>query len=139
MGNLFKYVGCFFEAEELFEKVKFIRKNPLSMAIEYPHITFQYRPESINRELFGQKLQVEIVGYGNNGINEGLYVRASASDLQLQEMIKKIEIPHITLALSEGGEAVNTRDLEFAAIPSIIITGEYGGCTEDKRLILGTK
>ena len=136
MENLFKYVGCFFEAEELYEKTKLIRESPLPMAVEYPHITFQYRPESVDRELFGQKLQVEIVGYGNNGINEGLYVRVASSNSKLQAMVNKIEVPHITLALGEGGEAVNTRELEFAEIPSIIITGEYGGCTEDRRVIL---
>lgn len=129
-------MGCFFEAGELYEKVEFIREMPLPMPVENPHITFQYKPKSIDRELFGQRIQVEIVGYGNNGINEGLCVRVFAGDPQIQEMIKKIEIPHITLALSEGGEAVNTRELEFSEIPTITITGIYGGCTEDKKVIL---
>lgn len=90
MGHSFKYVGCFLKAEELYEKVRDVREGPLPIAVEHPHVTFQYRS-------------------------------------------------HITLTVSREGEAVNTRELEFSEITPVRITGIYGGCTEEKEIILGNR
>ena len=139
MGHSFKYVGCFLKAEELYEKVRDVREGPLPIAVEHPHVTFQYRPQDVDQGLFGQRIQVEIAGYGNDGRNEGLCVRIFAPVPKFQAMLRGIERPNIKLTVSREGEAVNTRELEFSEITPVRITGIYGGCTEEKEIILGNR
>ena len=48
-------------------------------------------------------MRITIIGYGNDGLNEGLKVVLKADNLVIQHMIDKIEIPHITVAVSNEG------------------------------------
>lgn len=130
MGK-YEYVGCFFDYDELFEKVKNIRKNPLKNTKTKPHITFKYAPIDVFPELFGEELEVEIIGYGNDGDNEGVCVIATSKNNVLTQMIQDIQIPHITLAVSDNGLAVNTKNLVFHSIIPIKITGKYDGHIDD--------
>lgn len=123
----FEYVGCFFNYNELFTKVEKIRKNPLKNTKTKPHITFKYSPIDVFPELFGEKIEVQIIGYGNDGNNEGLKVIATSKNTILTQMINNIDVPHITLAVSDSGLAVNTKNLNFESIEPIKIMGEYNG------------
>lgn len=123
----YEYVGCFFDYNELSALVENLRKNPLKNNKTNPHVTFEYHPEVVNTLLFGAEITAEITGYGNDGENEGLCVRLLCSDKQLSDMAARIEKPHITLAVSDSGQAVNTRFLEFEEITPLRIVGKYGG------------
>ena len=123
----YEYVGCFFDYETLFRKVKVIRKNPLPCEKTKPHITFEYDPATVDTTLFGEEVSVTITGYGNDGQNEGLQVTLSCKNKQLENMAQKIVVPHITLAVSPTGKAVDTKYLNFQKIEPIHITGYYNG------------
>jgi len=125
----FEYVGCFFDYEELKELAESVRKSPLELEKTTPHVTFEYRPEAVDESLFGTEITVTAIGYGNDGENEGLKVTLTSNNATINEMIKRIPVPHITLAVSENGKAVNTRYLDFTNIQPFTIKGHYGGYT----------
>lgn len=123
----YEYIGCFFDRDELFQKVAHIRKDPLSNEKTKPHITFVYAPQTVPEELFGAPVAVTVTGYGNDGHNEGLQVVLTANDPVLNKMIAQIPVPHITLAVSDDGQAVNTRYITFSPISPFEITGHFDG------------
>lgn len=127
MNHPFTYVGCFVEFEYFQSAISHIRKNPPENDIQYPHVTFEYKPEKVNKSLFGERVHITIVGYGNDGENEGVKVRLESDNRAIQKMISQIEVPHITIAVSSGGKAVNTRYLDFRDIAPIELDGKYGG------------
>ena len=126
MAN-YEYVGCFLDYGELSEKVKDLRRDPLQNDKRNPHVTFEYMPAVVNEALFGQEILVTIVGYGNNGENEGLQVSLSSDNAIIDGMIRRIDRPHVTLAVSDSGQAVNTKFLDFYRVEPIRIVGHYGG------------
>lgn len=131
----FVYVGCFFDYDELKQKIEALGKKRLDKTIMNPHITFEYRPESVNTKLFGEKIRARIIAYGNNGENEGVKVEIYSDNPMLCEMASNIAVPHITLSISENGKAVNTRYLDFTPIEPFEIVGKYGGFTKDKTVV----
>ena len=138
MNSVFKYIGCFFDAGRLYETLEKYRTDPLLNTIARPHVTFEYMPEVVCRELFGKEVTVVVTGYGNNGKNEGVRVSLYSDDEGIKAMIEKIRVPHITLSVSEGAKAVNTADLEFYPVEPVSITGIFGGCARDNEIILWT-
>lgn len=129
----YEYIGCFFDYAELFDLIKDIRVNPLKNEKQKPHVTFKYKPDTINTDLFGEEISVNIIGYGNDGENEGLLVTLTSESKELTEMIQQIPVPHITLAVSDNGKAVNTRYLDFTAIEPRKISGFYNGHIDYER------
>lgn len=123
----FEYIGCFFEPAEFYRTVSHLRINPLPNEKKAPHVTFAYEPETVPQELFGQPITVTVTGYGNNGENEGLRVTLTGNNSRINEMIAAIPVPHITLAVSDTGQAVNTRYLEFSHVEPIRLTGQFNG------------
>ncbi len=136
MEHLYHYVGCFVRGEDLFEAVAGIRTNPLENEIEHPHVTFAYKPIAVDQSLFGTPVRIVAVGYGNNGSNEGLLVQLYSTDPKLQEMISRIEVPHITIAVNNDGKAMNTKSLSFGEIEPFELTGIYGGYTMCGKVII---
>lgn len=130
MAN-YEYVGCFFDYEELSLKVRSLRRNPLECEKLCPHVTFEYAPNAVDTSLFGEKIFVTINGYGNDGINEGVRVTLSSENKRINDMITNIVCPHVTLAVSKAGKAVNTRYLAFDDVMPIHIVGRYGGYIDD--------
>ncbi len=127
----YEYIGCFFDKDELFRKVVHIRKNPLPNEKQEPHITFVYAPKNVPEELFGQAISVMVTGYGNDGHNEGLQVTLTGNHPTINEMIAQIPVPHITLAVSDDGQAVNTRYIPFFSIEPFQLVGYFGGHLEE--------
>lgn len=123
----FEYVGCFLDCDILKRSVDPLRIDPLKNNKLNSHVTFEYLPDHVFTELFGTAITVTIIGYGNDGENEGLQVTLTSDNDQINEMIQNIPVPHITLAVSDGGYAVNTRYLHFSPIEPITIVGHYGG------------
>lgn len=136
MSHPYTYLGCFLEYCDFQEAVRSLRDNPLERNIPAPHVTFAYKPQEADESLFGKIVRITVVGYGNNGENEGVKVELSASDPVLQGMIEKLEVPHITIAVSAEGEPVNTRYLEFRAIEPFELLGRYGGYTKKGTVVV---
>lgn len=136
MSHSFKYIGCFVDFKQFHTYIDGIRKHPLQKNIEYPHVTFAYKPETVDTDLFGTEIAITIIGYGNDGENEGVLVTLTTDHGRLNEMIKQIAVPHITIAISKGAEAVNTKNLYFEAIEPVAITGIMGGYLENGTVCL---
>lgn len=133
MTHNFIYTGIFFDKEELLSKVKTAFENKrLERVIADPHVTFAFRPKTVDTSLFGEKVIVEVVGYGNDGKNEGLFVSLHARNHTVAEMAKEIAVPHITISVSADGKPVDTGKLSFEPIPvPFIIEGVFGAFTPE--------
>lgn len=129
------YIGCFYSLDELLGKIKYTRKNPLQNLVWHVHSTFQFKPQEVNERLFGEKIIAKVIGYGNNGKNEGLLVELQAENEELQKMISEITVPHITIAVSKGARAVDTKNLDFQPIEPFYITGVFGGFVDNQNVI----
>ena len=132
MTNNFIYTGVFFNKEELLKKVEFLGEERLERVIADPHVTFAFRPKTVDTSLFGEKVTVEAVGYGNNGKNEGLVVTLKSNNSKIMEMSKVIPVPHITLSVSADGKPVDTWALAFLEMKEpFIIEGTFGAFTPE--------
>lgn len=122
-----------FDYKELSQKLMNVRRDRLECEKLTPHVTFVYAPEFVDTSLFGEEVEVTIIGYGNNGKNEGVLVTLSCVNERLMAMIKNITVPHITLAVSKTGAAVNTKFLDFDPITPIRIVGCYNGHIDEEN------
>lgn len=135
MRQSFRYLGCFFNKRSFFAAIAQFRKDPPSQQIRFPHVTFVFAPSEIDRSLFGRPIRVRITGYGNDGQNEGLRAELFSDDPAIAEMIERIEVPHITLAIRADGKSVNTRYLDFHDVEPILLTGKFGGFSDQGHVI----
>ena len=86
----------------------------LDKDIDFRHITTEFKPAITHEHLYGQKIRVTLISYGNDSINEGVKVSLSSADSdELVELFNNIAIPHITLSVSNEGKPVNTSKLDF--------------------------
>ena len=132
MTKNFIYTGVFFNKEELLEKVNVLETERLAKIIADPHVTFKFRPATVDTSLFGEKVVVEVIGYGNDGKNEGLFVVLHTENDVLAEMAKEIAVPHITVSVSADGKPVDTGKLSFEPIPvPFAIEGVFGAFTSE--------
>ena len=122
-----KYIGCFFDLRELEARLASFPRQPLEKPIDQPHVTFVYRPREVPWEAFGQRIPVEIVGYGRDEENEALAVRFPALPESLQILADAIPVPHITLSVSRNGKPVNSSRLRFSPVTPFVIEGVFGG------------
>ncbi len=129
MNHPYTYVGCFVDKDELEEKLQHTVRTKLWRTIEAPHVTFEYQPREVDEELFGEKVQIRMTGYGCDGQNEGVKVELFSANPKIAEMIQKIPVPHITLSVSACGKPVDTRDLRFEPMEPVEIVGIYGAYT----------
>ena len=119
------YAGVFVDDEELYN----LAPPKLEKRVNNPHITTKFRPDAVNLLLnsLGSQVKITVVGYGNDGKNEGLLVKAESDDPMVQEALNKIDTPHITLSCSADGKPKDTANLEFLPIDSPFdIEGKYG-------------
>lgn len=130
------YAGLFVNPDELYSQFP----PSLSHKIRDPHVTTAYRPgtDKVFLDSLGSDATIRVVGYGNNGQNEGLLVEVMASSPAIQKTliertamddntgrIKPVPM-HITLSIAEGAEAVNTRNLDFKTLENPVeFTGNY--------------
>ena len=100
--------------------------------IAHKHITTEYMPKITHKHLYGKRATFRILGYGFDGINEGLSVELiNAENPKLTDLYKGIKIPHITLSVRNDGKSVNTANLEFHQVSPIIIHCTFGGYTKN--------
>ena len=136
MADEIEYTGVFFDRQSIYEIIDSLKIGErLSRTVEHPHVTFAYGKQFVCNEFFGQEAVFDIVGYANDGLNEGFKVELVGGTPFINRGYKGISIPHITLSTSEFGKAVNTRYLDFKTISPIRLSGEYGGVTYSGELI----
>ena len=126
------YTGVFFDAAELSEKFdKYVGKETLSNIIKNPHVTFTFRPSSVDTCLLGKPVCFNVTGYACDGKNQGLSVEVSLIHAGLSSEYQTIKHPHITISVSEDGKPVDTGKLCFTPLSeSFEIVGKYGVFTD---------
>lgn len=111
------YEGIFFN-EKTAKILRYVRKfhgESLDMTVPVLHVTTAYEPKVLHKDLYGETVSIEIVGYGNNGSNEGFSCRFETGNPRLKKIFEGIQIPHITL--SHKGKAKDTALLKFEPLP----------------------
>lgn len=131
------YAGVFVDREELYGRTG----TKLDNSVDRPHVTTNFQPDETQLYLdsLGSKVRIIVIGYGNNGRNEGLLVSFKADSSEIQAALDKIKCPHITLSSSEDShpmytpEALVNEDGTFAEGFRMFnkderfeISGEYG-------------
>lgn len=117
------YEGFFFENE--FSGNQFV--GSLDRTIKNQHITTAFKPEVPNADLYGEYADFQIIGYGNDGKNEGFEVKLVRCDnIDLVNIYDKIAVPHITVSVSKDGKPVDTAKLKFHGFYGKTITLKFG-------------
>ncbi len=87
-----------------------------------PHVTLAYLPTEEQKHVLdqyvGQEFTVTVIGYGNDGQNEGYMVRLP-NDLPYFNKAT----PHITISVKKGANPVNTGYIAFEPIKPFELTG----------------
>lgn len=120
-----RYTGIFLDKGEIFEKFP----PKLSVTPGHLHVTLSFRGgiESAHEEFLGEVVKVRVVGYGNDGKNEGLKVELESTNPELQKICDELETPHITLSVSRDARNRDTRNLAFEPLEEPLeFVGRYG-------------
>lgn len=124
------YTGAFIDVHKLQIAVNSIGYR-LERPIANPHVTFQFRPKTVPAPLFGENVCVKVVGYGNDGKNEGVKVELCEASPMLLEMAEAIPVPHITVSVSAEGKPVDTSKLDFHSIEPFFLDMTFGAFTTE--------
>lgn len=130
------YTAVFLSKEDVLAAAGQFHGSRLANVTENPHVTFSFRPEEVNTDLFGRPVDVAVTGYGNDGENEGLRVELQSDDMEIEKLIEKIPVPHITVSLAEGAKAMDTGHIQFDthAEKKILLHGVYGAFAKDGKV-----
>ena len=144
------YAGFFVDREELYGRAAALRKivggesgidaTQLVHTVEKPHVTTKFAPEvsDLHIDELGSAAKITVIGYGNDGINEGFLVKVAADDPVMQAVLDKVRNPHITLSYSEGGHPKDTVDLDFRPLKEedrFELAGKYCLHLKNNKLI----
>lgn len=130
---MLSYEGIFFEGEAL-DVIYSLEERNLGCFNDEIHCTFKYHPndKEIFNQIVGKSFDIYIIGYGNDGKNSGFslllpdelkqyYINFDENDPSM------LKIPHITVSLSEGAKASNTKNLKFKKLKKPVkVTGRFG-------------
>lgn len=141
------YTGLFIDPNEIHSKFP----PTLYHEIRDPHITVAYHPDSsrVFLDSLDSEAKIRVIGYGNDGKNEGLLAEVLSGDPAIQKAVKENiladksnkykegSLPvHITLSLDEGASAYSTRKLNFRPLKTPVeLTGNYKLFRNDGVLI----
>lgn len=113
-------------------------KGGLEHDIDHKHLTTQFKPKKTHQNLYGIAVVLHASKYAMDKDNEGYYIdRISTSYRELDDLFNALEVPHITLSVSETGKPVNTAKLDFENGCPIDTTFQaYFGAFTDEGYIL---
>ena len=129
--NKMLYTACFFDKQANLYLLSKRKGKLLEKEVRNLHMTLQYKPQEVNENLIGERIKVSLIGYANDGNNEGFLVSACSENKELQSLIDNLSVPHITTSTSCHGKSVNTSFLEFEPIERFEIIGVFGCCVSD--------
>lgn len=122
------YHGVFFDRNRLDELVdgNIPNRHGLPREIRNPHVTFGFHSQPVEGFHDGMGVNgFRIIGYGNDGVNEGLLVRIPK---RMRRYYQGASQAHITLSLAEGGQPKDTAKLDFTPLDKPFILD--GGITQ---------
>ena len=120
-------IGLFFDSNDL-------PKGTLVKDITNKHVTLKYKPTVNDIKLYnnflGTEAECQIIGYGNDGANEGLFV-----ELDNTVPYMGADRPHITLSVAEGAKAVNTAFVPESEKRTGTLKGRVGYYLKDNTIV----
>ena len=131
MKNNCLYLGAFFQKENMEKQLSRIDRFPLQNPVKDLHVTIDFLPKSIPYHFFGERIITIVKGYGHDDENEALLVEIHSDNKDLEEILSKVAVPHITLSVSAGGKAKNSARLHFSPVKVFEITGVFGEMTKN--------
>jgi hypothetical protein len=135
-GDRFLYTGCFLAPTETGRLFNWLGGRRLNNVVDSPHVTLAFLPDVLCEHSIGTEVLWNVVGYGNDGQNEGVLVElAQAPDELLDEIALRRE-HHVTLSLADGAHAKDTAKLEFTPVEPLSITTIYGLCTCQGTIVI---
>lgn len=146
------YEGIFLSTEEVTDAFR-------SASDEFPrypvvperfHITTEYMPEKTHENLYGRKVTVHITGYkygtsidvtdGSTSENEGFKVKVMSEDPEMQELLDSIDKNwHITGSYTTAARYTKYMDFSDAEPMDLTLTGTFGWCDSDEKLVLNSR
>lgn len=133
------YVGLFLTEDQAQRIYSHAGGHRLPIIVDSPHVTLVFEPAEVCEELFGKLVPFEVIGYGNDGTNEGVLVKLGDIDTELTPVASERTSHHITLSLAGCGRAVDTGKLTFSPIEPLRLEAPYGGCTLDGTVVLESR
>lgn len=131
----YRYAGFFVSPNEVIKAANEVAPGArLEKLIADPHMTLEYRPHHVDESLFGLQIKIHVVGYANDGENEGFKVEPEIpADFPLTDQMHHIPVPHITISVAKGAAAVDTCSLPFKPCKPYTFTAVYGALDMDRR------
>ena len=147
----YRYVGIVFggedrmKLEQAIARLPFKRlENPVGeFALFIPGTCFiENLMKNVHEELFGSEVTVQVIGYGRSEEAEALRCEFlyTGDHPELDDILRRVEIPHITISLGKGGRDRDSLSLAFRPIADpFFITGKYQGFNTIKEITGGDK
>ena len=133
---MLSYEGIFFDEEEE-KKIFSLEKKNLGIINDRLHCTFKYHPtkEEIFNNLVGEYFDLYLIGYGNDNKNSAFMVTLPEELNKYYinyDTDNKVKVPHITVSLSKGARANDSKDLDFKELNEPIkVRGRFGYFIKD--------
>ena len=112
----YHFTGCFFDQEVVLELASRYGDMRLSRIIACPHVTLDYKPGGMSEELLGEEVLLRIIGYGNDGKNEGFKVELCEASDELIRLYNNVDVPHITISVADNSFAKYTSKIRFVTL-----------------------
>lgn len=121
-----KYMGIFFDYEDLFECESSSKYAPDTYCVTYALNPSQ---EKIENYGLGNTVKVKVLARGYNNSNEGLLIRLPNRELEFYDLDND---PCMTIGLAYGAKAKNTALIDFdKELNGTFIEGRKGLCIDD--------
>lgn len=125
---MIEYIALFIENDEDIKKLKQNEQSPLIKLPKNYHVTFEYKPQNIEKynEILNKRFEIRVVGYASNGENSAFKVEFP-KDLNMfynrRTNNGELVTPHITMSMGKSGKAVNSCYLKFDNISPFKVAG----------------
>ena len=111
------------------------------------HVTTEFLPSVTHEDLYGTEVFVHITCYkfgtatdpkdGTTSENEGLKVEVQSENPKMQELLDSFNKNwHISISYTIGGKYTEYMDFSDAEPVSITLTGKFGSCDSNGKLML---
>jgi len=111
------------------------------------HVTTEFLPSVTHEDLYGTEVSVHITGYkfgtvadpkdGTISENEGFKVELQSENTEMQELLDSINKNwHISISYTIGGKYTELIDFSDAEPVNITLTGTFGRCDSNGKLML---
>ena len=143
------FEGIFLSYDEVIDAAKTVSDEypRYSVVPEEFHVTTEFLPSVTHEDLYGTEVSVHITGYqfgtatdpkdGTASENEGFRVEVQSENPEMQELLDSIDKKwHLSISYTNGAKYTEYMDFSDADPVSITLTGKFGRCDSNGKLML---